>query len=113
MRREFGGGPIARQRDPDMVTVGVCRIDMSCEYSGGQLLSRCCFGSDGADNRVDAAVLQPSRDKRDHERSRDRKSTRLNSSHQIISYAVFCLKKKKKQKTRHAYTAPIYIDWSS
>src|SRR5438552_13461054 len=29
-------------------------------------------------------------------RSVDRKSTRLNSSHQIISYAVFCLKKKKK-----------------
>src|SRR5258708_13810624 len=28
-------------------------------------------------------------------RKRDRKSTRLNSSHQIISYAVFCLKKKK------------------
>src|SRR5258708_9949099 len=27
--------------------------------------------------------------------SQDRKSTRLNSSHQIISYAVFCLKKKK------------------
>src|SRR5947208_8024972 len=30
---------------------------------------------------------------------RDRKSTRLNSSHQIISYAVFCLKKKRE---RHA-----------
>src|SRR5438552_11130854 len=29
----------------------------------------------------------------------DRKSTRLNSSHQIISYAVFCLKKKKKTPT--------------
>src|SRR2546421_6838470 len=28
----------------------------------------------------------------------DRKSTRLNSSHDQISYAVFCLKKKKKQK---------------
>src|SRR5258708_23960832 len=28
-------------------------------------------------------------------RTRDRKSTRLNSSHQIISYAVFCLKKKQ------------------
>src|SRR5258708_28626500 len=28
---------------------------------------------------------------------RDRKSTRLNSSHQIISYAVFCLKKKKSE----------------
>src|SRR5262245_64974551 len=31
-------------------------------------------------------------------RSRDRKSTRLNSSHLGISYAVFCLKKKNKQK---------------
>src|SRR5438552_13730111 len=30
--------------------------------------------------------------------ARDRKSTRLNSSHQIISYAVFCLKKKKNKK---------------
>src|SRR2546427_7187358 len=29
---------------------------------------------------------------------RDRKSTRLNSSHSQISYAVFCLKKKKKRK---------------
>src|SRR5438034_6004750 len=30
---------------------------------------------------------------------RDRKSTRLNSSHTVISYAVFCLKKKKKKST--------------
>src|SRR5438105_11863868 len=30
----------------------------------------------------------------------DRKSTRLNSSHEWISYAVFCLKKKKKPRTR-------------
>src|SRR2546426_2894462 len=30
-----------------------------------------------------------------HRASRDRKSTRLNSSHLVISYAVFCLKKKK------------------
>src|SRR5258708_20419060 len=30
--------------------------------------------------------------------TKDRKSTRLNSSHQIISYAVFCLKKKKYQQ---------------
>src|SRR5258708_13236636 len=43
-------------------------------------------------------------------RDRDRKSTRLNSSHQIISYAVFCLKKKKNKKTTtvtpqvHSYT---------
>src|SRR2546427_1876645 len=31
---------------------------------------------------------------------RDRKSTRLNSSHSQISYAVFCLKKKKKHNTK-------------
>src|SRR5947207_9661329 len=34
----------------------------------------------------------------DREVFRDRKSTRLNSSHTVISYAVFCLKKKKKKK---------------
>src|SRR5258707_9876640 len=33
-----------------------------------------------------------------HRRGADRKSTRLNSSHANISYAVFCLKKKKKKK---------------
>src|SRR3712207_8418996 len=33
--------------------------------------------------------------------SRDRKSTRLNSSHANISYAVFCLKKNKKDKSLH------------
>src|SRR5688572_31275255 len=34
---------------------------------------------------------------------RDRKSTRLNSSHSQISYAVFCLKKKKKKHTYSQY----------
>src|SRR5437667_6782323 len=33
-----------------------------------------------------------------HRLARDRKSTRLNSSHITISYAVFCLKKKKKKR---------------
>src|SRR5438034_5357651 len=33
-------------------------------------------------------------------RTGDRKSTRLNSSHTVISYAVFCLKKKKKKKEK-------------
>ena len=36
-------------------------------------------------------------------KSEDRKSTRLNSSHALISYAVFCLKKKKKTKNRKKY----------
>src|SRR5256885_9565351 len=35
-------------------------------------------------------------------RSQDRKSTRLNSSHLVISYAVFCL--KKKNKSSHAFS---------
>src|SRR5258708_24776001 len=38
----------------------------------------------------------------------DRKSTRLNSSHQIISYAVFCLKKKK-ILTQHAGSTPLHL----
>src|SRR5258708_29770355 len=41
-----------------------------------------------------------------HLPARDRKSTRLNSSHQIISYAVFCLKKKKK-RTAHDRTREV------
>src|SRR5205814_5249612 len=36
-------------------------------------------------------------------RERDRKSTRLNSSHLGISYAVFCLKKKKKTSNSHIH----------
>src|SRR5207245_7882849 len=44
----------------------------------------------------------------------DRKSTRLNSSHGSISYAVFCLKKKKRQQTARSLTtdnswAKIYL----
>src|SRR5438874_4979322 len=38
---------------------------------------------------------------RDASQSRDRKSTRLNSSHVEISYAVFCLKKKNKRNKRY------------
>src|SRR4051812_49949525 len=39
---------------------------------------------------------------------RDRKSTRLNSSHMSISYAVFCLKKKKK-KPKQPPSTPLFI----
>src|SRR5258708_31477009 len=48
-----------------------------------------CGGFDGHRNRRESETGRIS----------DRKSTRLNSSHQIISYAVFCLKKKKKKET--------------
>src|SRR5438034_2506159 len=51
--------------------------------------------------------VPPARHRHDRDpRARDRKSTRLNSSHTVISYAVFCLKKKKKknkQNSMHIY----------
>src|SRR5258708_21631542 len=49
----------------------------------------------------------PSEETRSDWEDRDRKSTRLNSSHQIISYAVFCLKKKNpSQPTARHFPAP-------
>src|SRR5258708_21642851 len=43
----------------------------------------------------------------------DRKSTRLNSSHQIISYAVFCLKKKKPHRLRVFFSISASYRYSS
>src|SRR2546422_1407999 len=60
----------------------------------GALQQRDVFPSDSNPSWL---ALNPSR-------TQDRKSTRLNSSHGYISYAVFCLKKKKKNKER------IYIE---
>src|SRR5256884_7030893 len=70
--------------------------------------SQCCLGRTHTDPRLPATCLS-SWSVRQGENSAcayrkprpgplDRKSTRLNSSHGYISYAVFCLKKKKKQK---------------
>src|SRR5690625_6981512 len=42
----------------------------------------------------------------------DRKSTRLNSSHVAISYAVFCLKKKKQEKSTYPYSNQWWIERS-
>src|SRR5256885_6375113 len=44
--------------------------------------------------------------------TKDRKSTRLNSSHLVISYAVFCLKKKKHQNTGYAITSRRVVEHS-
>src|SRR5438094_5061804 len=64
------------------------------------------FRSHGAyESALRAQVVDDLREHRGRSRTRgprccprDRKSTRLNSSHRTISYAVFCLKKKKKNK---------------
>src|SRR5438132_8116723 len=45
--------------------------------------------------------------------ARDRKSTRLNSSHTVISYAVFCLKKKNKTRTARSNAADCPATWST
>src|SRR5260221_3506772 len=58
--------------------------------------------------QMEQIAEQPARGGANNDRPRlDRKSTRLNSSHTVISYAVFCLKKKKhKLKTRRAIGRP-------
>src|SRR2546422_3660086 len=57
------------------------------------------LGGTAAEQRDDGtASLRRAQEVRDGVNPLDRKSTRLNSSHGYISYAVFCLKKKKKEK---------------
>src|SRR5260221_3474582 len=56
--------------------------------------SACRAGS----SQILPTPLPPSPRRRRRSPSADRKSTRLNSSHTVISYAVFCLKKKKRNQ---------------
>src|SRR5688572_30955125 len=51
------------------------------------------------DTKIRTHGVSPRAGTRKYASTTDRKSTRLNSSHSQISYAVFCLKKKKKNKT--------------
>src|SRR5437867_7159501 len=66
------------------------------------------FGNSWADaGRVrqhqTSGAREPATRSVDGARGKDRKSTRLNSSHRTISYAVFCLKKKKKNSNKTIY----------
>src|SRR2546430_8868183 len=63
------------------------------------------FRSAGAKRLVEFAGILPCARELLHPARADRKSTRLNSSHSQISYAVFCLKKKKKQSAQ--YSSPL------
>src|SRR2546430_12959813 len=53
----------------------------------------------GNRNHWRSELVVPSKELAEHIGRRDRKSTRLNSSHSQISYAVFCLKKKNNEQT--------------
>src|SRR2546430_8072698 len=62
-------------------------------------------GASGSDENISASKIDPLASEEKHgvpHDTSDRKSTRLNSSHSQISYAVFCLKKKKFKK--HFYS---------
>src|SRR5499427_10301118 len=54
--------------------------------------------------------LNPVKSSSERTQTQDRKSTRLNSSHTVISYAVFCLKKKKDYQTRRSQRKKNYKD---
>src|SRR2546428_9975135 len=69
---------------------------------GGRLRSIVVGGVEENDPRL---VVRAGRELHDGANHEDRKSTRLNSSHDQISYAVFCLKKKKKEQTRQTRVA--------
>src|SRR5256885_7476798 len=69
---------------------------------GKRAICRSGGWKDGNHNILNRAKKNSDSHKRSTKSERsvsDRKSTRLNSSHLVISYAVFCLKKKKKQQT--------------
>src|SRR5256885_10974957 len=64
----------------------------------GRQLARPAYGATGHSSRGYRYTLmtrEPPDEGQGRSRRLDRKSTRLNSSHLVISYAVFCLKKKK------------------
>src|SRR2546430_9890980 len=67
---------------------------------GGSGLSGAPQDAAGAASRADRVIARSHPAQARHDERVDRKSTRLNSSHSQISYAVFCLKKKKNTSTR-------------
>src|SRR2546426_5157839 len=71
-----------------------------------------CFAATSAAARVE--FTSPYTSTRSGRSSvRDRKSTRLNSSHLVISYAVFCLKKKNTEKRRTNGVTPVPAERST
>src|SRR5688572_32066746 len=72
------------------------------EFWGGSFVSD-PFGrvlKKGSADKEEILVVKCDRKLMEDVRRKDRKSTRLNSSHSQISYAVFCLKKKKKKQAK-------------
>src|SRR3712207_7162821 len=77
--------PICEIAAPGEVLRLIQHIGHAARHAGGEVAAGLADHHHDAPGHVFAAVI-----------AQDRKSTRLNSSHANISYAVFCLKKKKK-----------------
>src|SRR2546426_4384088 len=80
----FRSQAVSRQQGPQAMSV-----------RGNGLVALVAIGADGVPIRRIGEDLGQLPDDLSAPRELDRKSTRLNSSHLVISYAVFCLKKKK------------------
>src|SRR5438309_5544198 len=94
-RRVAGDAEQERDKRQAAILVPIERFHRSQEHVGYQVLrlvSRAGPRQAVAKDRVAVPLV---------ELAEDRKSTRLNSSHSSISYAVFCLKKKKKKLSRY------------
>src|SRR2546426_2070431 len=66
----------------------------------GRKRQRCASADEHKTVRIRPELLLHRRTEGEFQLREDRKSTRLNSSHLVISYAVFCLKKKKNKRKR-------------
>src|SRR6266511_5746410 len=90
-------------RERELPTGGNQRENVDCSGRAGVVyggLATAGRGGPGCEDRHGEHHVPPERGHGDRAGAhQDRKSTRLNSSHVKISYAVFCLKKKKKKKS--------------
>src|SRR3712207_7730440 len=77
-------------------SLGLCQPERTLQGASGSVMV--AVGQFRAGGDEPAADL--------HVQGQDRKSTRLNSSHANISYAVFCLKKKKHKRVSDDYSVP-------
>src|SRR2546426_2550816 len=73
----------------------ICGHGAAAGTAGGLRVRGPVVGQGAASCHCRACLLGEKGHTEDTRRAEDRKSTRLNSSHLVISYAVFCLKKKK------------------
>src|SRR5207245_4153715 len=90
---------LGRKQHDGLDSRGVGAVDAQRQRGGGLVAGELCGRVHVCIAEREVEALQLATDRRDERLDRDRKSTRLNSSHGSISYAVFCLKKKKRTKT--------------